>query len=404
MVMFLYENELGEIENRLTRFWIRIDDLAIRTRSRSNAFLQLLINAVNQVFDRLFGVELVSWRLVIVSGAISLSSLCIAVIVIVPPPIKSDGELYLVTGILVIALIILATTRDALLRETLVKFLATADVMFILMLSSFHGSSLFLVVPIFCFAVMSDVMVIAFNRIGLRWAVQTGSPVRLLLVIAMNVLLTLGAFAIPLMASQRMFLAAKALEEALRRDSANQLKIANQLLSANMSAAKELKQVQDKLKEVISDESWYLLDGLDVRIDQITFTCITSNSHKQETDICGIEPPAVFKDQLFATQRAVTILRELYRSLQRKNRYFTVVPVISLIAFANIDTFLISGALLVSGIILLIHRGLWPMLSRPLCRLAETGVLRNRRTLLALGLLLTGSPFCGKILSIMFGA
>ena len=67
MAFFLYEDERGQLQNRLEELWISIDDEGRKARDRNAAFLRGIVRIVSDAFDRIFGPEILSARAVVVS-------------------------------------------------------------------------------------------------------------------------------------------------------------------------------------------------------------------------------------------------------------------------------------------------------------------------------------------------
>jgi len=55
LAFFLYEDERGQIQNRLEQLWVSIDDEARRARDTNAAFMRGIVRIVSNTFDRVFG-------------------------------------------------------------------------------------------------------------------------------------------------------------------------------------------------------------------------------------------------------------------------------------------------------------------------------------------------------------
>ena len=78
MAFFLYENERGQIQNRLEELWIAIDDQARKVPGKNAAFLREIVGIASATFDRFFGKKILSWRSVAVSACFSIASYAIS--------------------------------------------------------------------------------------------------------------------------------------------------------------------------------------------------------------------------------------------------------------------------------------------------------------------------------------
>jgi hypothetical protein len=72
--VFLYEDHEGKIQNKIVQWWIKIDDARIASHSRVEAFIQGVARLTLQVFDRVLGEKLVSFRFVGVSLCLGIAS------------------------------------------------------------------------------------------------------------------------------------------------------------------------------------------------------------------------------------------------------------------------------------------------------------------------------------------
>src|SRR5216684_8894839 len=70
--LFLHENEEGQLQNRLEKLWIAVDDLSKAALSKQAAFLQQVSAMANSALNKLFGTRLFS------VGAVS-ASLCLSI-------------------------------------------------------------------------------------------------------------------------------------------------------------------------------------------------------------------------------------------------------------------------------------------------------------------------------------
>jgi hypothetical protein len=74
VALFLHETEQGELQNRLEKLWIDIDDLSKSALSKQIAFLQQVSALVTSGLDKLSGKKLLSFAAVATSFCFSVSS------------------------------------------------------------------------------------------------------------------------------------------------------------------------------------------------------------------------------------------------------------------------------------------------------------------------------------------
>jgi hypothetical protein len=73
----LYESEEGRLQNAAAEFWIRLSEQAHTAKKQFAHLLKETTRLSLTVFDRLFGVRLISFRAVAVSALLATASLCI---------------------------------------------------------------------------------------------------------------------------------------------------------------------------------------------------------------------------------------------------------------------------------------------------------------------------------------
>ena len=72
--LFLHENEEGQLQNRLEKLWVAIDDLSRTALSKQTAFLQQVSAMANSALNQLFGKKLISLEAVSTSVCFSVGS------------------------------------------------------------------------------------------------------------------------------------------------------------------------------------------------------------------------------------------------------------------------------------------------------------------------------------------
>ena len=77
VALFLHETEQGELQNRLEKLWIDIDDLSKSALSKQIAFLQQVSALVTSGLDKLSGKKLLSFAAVATSFCFSVSSVSV---------------------------------------------------------------------------------------------------------------------------------------------------------------------------------------------------------------------------------------------------------------------------------------------------------------------------------------
>lgn len=79
---FLYEDEEAKVQNVLEKWWIRIDDLKRVAVSRHSAITRTAAEFAGTILDRIFGKKIISLRAIAVAGCLSLASLHFVAVVI----------------------------------------------------------------------------------------------------------------------------------------------------------------------------------------------------------------------------------------------------------------------------------------------------------------------------------
>jgi len=72
--VFLYEDQEGQMQNRIVRWWVRVDDARIVAHSRLEAFVQGVARLTARGFDQVLGETLISFRFAGVSLCLSIVS------------------------------------------------------------------------------------------------------------------------------------------------------------------------------------------------------------------------------------------------------------------------------------------------------------------------------------------
>jgi len=71
LAFFMYENEEGKLQSRIERLWVGIDDRALLIGSRTAAFFNKVAEAETRGLNRIFGSQLLSFRVLGVSTSAS---------------------------------------------------------------------------------------------------------------------------------------------------------------------------------------------------------------------------------------------------------------------------------------------------------------------------------------------
>ena len=76
---FMYEDEQGDLQNRVERLWVAINDKKKLSGGNASAIFNKVASVVQRVFDRIYGKSLISAQLVGVSVCYALAGLCLGV-------------------------------------------------------------------------------------------------------------------------------------------------------------------------------------------------------------------------------------------------------------------------------------------------------------------------------------
>src|SRR5713101_120402 len=74
--LFLYEDEQGQIQNKLEEWWVRSSDKQSAVLSRHATFMRQIAGLCTDALDRLFGSKFISARAFSVSVCYSMASVC----------------------------------------------------------------------------------------------------------------------------------------------------------------------------------------------------------------------------------------------------------------------------------------------------------------------------------------
>ena len=80
--LFLYEDEHGNLENRLEDWWVKLDDERNSAVSRHTAFMREVARLAGDVFDRVFGKKLLSPQAFGVSSAFTIAGVAVFALVV----------------------------------------------------------------------------------------------------------------------------------------------------------------------------------------------------------------------------------------------------------------------------------------------------------------------------------
>jgi hypothetical protein len=84
--LFLYEDDQKRLQNRLEELWIHIDDMSRDAESTFAGFTMEVSRIAEQVFARVFGGRVMSWRAVAISSCFAIASLDLSLMS------SSDGQ------------------------------------------------------------------------------------------------------------------------------------------------------------------------------------------------------------------------------------------------------------------------------------------------------------------------
>jgi hypothetical protein len=192
--VFLYEDEQGKLQNRLEQWWIEISDREKTATSRYAVFMQEVARIASDLFDRLLGAKLFSWRAFKVSATFSMGSY----LLFINFATMRNGDLtrYGLRSLLVLPLCAAALFWYGSHRLTIWKpfrFLIHFIVVTLLVVLFFgfyinYGGPGFLAVVA---SFICDIAFIAITRQTLRWCSHMARFVSIVLVILINCLIAI---------------------------------------------------------------------------------------------------------------------------------------------------------------------------------------------------------------------
>ena len=219
MAFFLYEDERGQIQNRLEKMWMSIDDGAREARGRNTAFLREIVRIADSTFDSIFGSRILSWRSIIVSACYSISSYAISCVAgtlsneslvssrLLPvriafllgwlaPPVQLFPTHAWKSACIAVIFGLLGSLPTLIPERRVIAWLAMTGLgiggAFSLVLHADSGARLsFLMLMALLLAVGSDFLLLSADRKLLRWSLSAPRMRGLLAIILVNVLLGL---------------------------------------------------------------------------------------------------------------------------------------------------------------------------------------------------------------------
>jgi hypothetical protein len=208
---FLYEDEMGKIQNKLEEWWAKLDDARLGAVSRHTAFTRVLAAFEAQVLERIYGRHLISLRAFGVSQCLSLGSMGAAALValILGPTVRphgaplSDNSVTLGFAALFTALfIVLAALPTILKPKWLVVWFAAVEVTVwgpIVLMSNVGQSERARILAVaLAFSFACDVMFVVVTRWMVQYAASMDKTWKIILIILANALLGLLLFIAPL--------------------------------------------------------------------------------------------------------------------------------------------------------------------------------------------------------------
>jgi hypothetical protein len=91
MSSFIYENKLGELQNRLVEIWVRINAQHETFLGRQSAIIKSSARIAESALRWLFGERLISIQVVVLSSALSVSSLAIMLVYGISRPMEDSA-------------------------------------------------------------------------------------------------------------------------------------------------------------------------------------------------------------------------------------------------------------------------------------------------------------------------
>lgn len=212
--LFLYEDQEGQIQNRIAQWWIKVDDARIVAHSQAAAFLQGVARLTVRGFDCVLGERLVSLRFAGVSLCLSIASVSLmAVVGAIRTHQSPRGPLLLSAGLIALALVPAVFEGRWVLRLWgLLVFVAVLRpmgyILFVLYSvkgTAFAGRTLGYIALPLAVSFVCDVSYVTLTRWMLR-RVSTGSRVyEVALMVAVNLFILYLVFLGPIQLGARVF-------------------------------------------------------------------------------------------------------------------------------------------------------------------------------------------------------
>jgi hypothetical protein len=218
VAFFLYEDEQGNVQNKLEDSWIKLNDLRRLALSRHTAFMRVIANFTASILDKIYGKTFFSIRFVGVStclsfvsiflvkmwhkhGIVYYNSLYILVLIIIYlilasiPMFISNQEsikawFFLVitlTPFTIVALHIFIWNPNVSIKN--ISILSEVDLISELLPSFLVGAAI---------AVACDILFISLTRLILRWCAELTSFFKIIAILFLNSILVVSLFLVPI--------------------------------------------------------------------------------------------------------------------------------------------------------------------------------------------------------------
>jgi hypothetical protein len=209
LTFVMRESTEGKWVNRIEEMWIRIDDRSKATRDTAKALFNVVAGKITRIFNGIVGDKVVSIRLVGISGSLSFASAClfsgVTELMMVSGSSLVDkgrinwGSMFLALACVSAALAVL----PVIFKSPLWAWISCSPTIFVLLLFVWSiyrkglkgASSPFLPVPLLSLA--SDVLFLIIIRQSLRWLSVKTTPLRIMIVLTIQLLLIAIVFLIP---------------------------------------------------------------------------------------------------------------------------------------------------------------------------------------------------------------
>jgi len=228
LTFVMRETTEGKWVNRIEEFWIRVDDRRIAAGGLWFSLFNAIAAKLTKVFDRIVGEKLISLRLIGISGSLSFTSLFsfyalffgvasylfVTYHDLIKQKVPTIAHLEATTGVLIIAFLIVALialvfgmlsalpmifkSRFWVWLSCLPTGLVFLFFLRLVCLRAVNPGTLVIILSV-VISLLSDVLLVAVIRQSLKWITKRLSPARMTAAIAVQVLLVVVTFLLPIL-------------------------------------------------------------------------------------------------------------------------------------------------------------------------------------------------------------